>query len=71
VIWLAAVRSKFPPRVYVALRNDGFSNREIAELLGINEASVRRGLKTVSYEAPSRVRRLLTDLADEIETLAV
>jgi len=65
------VRRKFPPRVYVALRNDGFSNREIADLLSVDEASVRRGLKAVKYEAPSRVRRLLTDLADEIETLAV
>ncbi len=63
------MRRKFPARVYVALRNDGFSNREIAGLLGVDEASVRRGLKSVGYEAPSRVRRLLTDLADEIEIL--
>lgn len=57
--------------MYAALRNGGFSNREIAGMLGVNEASVRRGLKSVGYEAPSRVRRLLIDLADEIETLAV
>lgn len=61
------MRRKFPPRVYVALRNDGFSNREIAGMLDVNESSVRRGLKSVGYTAPSPVRALLSELADHLE----
>ena len=61
------MKRKFPPRVYVALRDAGYSNREIAGLLDVNEASVRRGLRAVQYEAPSRVRELLTELAGVIE----
>ena len=61
------MRAKYPPRVYVALRDAGYSNREIGKLLDVNERSVRRGLESVGYEAPSRVRALLTELADEIE----
>lgn len=61
------MKRKFPPRVYVALRGAGYSNREIAGLLDVDEASVRRGLKSVGYTAPSRVRELLTELADHLE----
>jgi hypothetical protein len=57
--------------VYVALRDGGFSNRAIANLLGVNERSVRRGLESVDYEAPSRVRELLTELAGVIEARAL
>jgi IS30 family transposase len=42
---VAISRSKFPPAVYGALKNAGMSNREIARHLGVNESSVRRGLR--------------------------
>jgi hypothetical protein len=61
------MRRRFPPRVYVALRDAGYSNREIAGLLGVNESSVRRGLKSVGYNEPSRTRQLLTELADRLD----
>jgi predicted transcriptional regulator len=38
-------RRRFEPEVYVALRSRRYSNREIARLLDVDEASVRRGLK--------------------------
>lgn len=40
------MKSKFPPAVYEALKARGFSNRGIADLLGVSEAAVRRGLKS-------------------------
>jgi transposase len=36
---------KFDTDVYGALHEQGLSNREIAAKLGVDEASVRRGLK--------------------------
>ena len=35
---------KFEPKVYAALKRAGYSNREIAQQLGVDESSVRRGL---------------------------
>lgn len=57
-------KGKFDPAVYAALHNAGFSKREIARLLGVNEASVRRGLK---HNPPRSVRVLLTELADALD----
>jgi hypothetical protein len=37
--------------VYFALRKAGYSNRVIADLLDVDEASVRRGLKARPDEA--------------------
>lgn len=42
--------AKFEPAVYSTMKNAGYSNREIARMLGVNEASVRRGLKHVDYQ---------------------
>lgn len=50
--------------MYAALHNAGFSKREIARLLGVNEASVRRGLKA---NPPRTVRVLLAELADALD----
>lgn len=47
-------RGKISPVVYTTLRNAGMSNREIARQLGINEASVRRGLKRARNTAGER-----------------
>jgi predicted transcriptional regulator len=45
---------KFAPAVYRALRDQGFSNRQIAALLDVDEASVRRGLKGTSSKRSQR-----------------
>ena len=48
--------------MYVALREQGLSNREIAKRLGVDEASVRRGLKTAHfrpYLIPNYAQRAL------------
>ena len=60
---------KFDPRVYAALRATypELSNRDIARLLGVNEASVRRALARPELQARPRARRLLTELADVLE----
>lgn len=38
-------RAKFDADVYAALHEHGMTNRDIAKKLGVDEASVRRGLK--------------------------
>jgi hypothetical protein len=38
------MKPKFSPEVYAALRDAGMTNRQMARELGVNEASVRRGL---------------------------
>lgn len=43
------MRPKIAPEVYVALREQGLSNRQIADKLRVDEASVRRGLKAAEY----------------------
>lgn len=62
-------RAKFPPDVYRALKHATHptpSNREIARLLDVDEASVRRGLQ--GAEGQQRpVRQLLNELADALE----
>jgi len=63
------VRAKFPPDLYTRLRNSGLNNTEIAAVLGVDEASVRRGLKAAAYEAPSRIRELLVELTEILERL--
>jgi predicted transcriptional regulator len=62
--------SKFEPDVYVRMRGTGLNNTQIARLLGVSEASVRRGLMRVGYyntPQPSRIRVLLMQLADELD----
>jgi IS30 family transposase len=51
---MADARGTVSPVVYTALRNAGMSNREIARQLGVNEASVRRGLKRASKQSGER-----------------
>jgi transposase len=45
---------KYDRAVYRALLDSGMSRREIARTLGVNESSVRRGLK--GYEGKSEQR---------------
>lgn len=42
-------RSKFAPDTYVALREQGLNNIQIADELGVSEAAVRRGLHKAKY----------------------
>jgi transposase len=59
---VAISSSKFPPAVYGALKRAGMSNREIARHLGVNEASVRRGLRETSI--PSREKKFLVTVTE-------
>lgn len=57
-------RSTFEPQVYAALAGRSRSrrsNREVARLLGVNEATVRRGLER--YEETLRDRKRAKDRA--------
>jgi hypothetical protein len=42
-------RSKFSPEAYVALRERGLNNIQIADELGVSEAAVRRGLHKAEF----------------------
>lgn len=56
-------RPKFSPAVYGALRDAGMSQRQIARELGINESSVRRGLRDapVREDKPKRMTVLVLE----------
>lgn len=58
-------KPKFEATVYVALKDRGLSNRQIAGLLHVDEASVRRGLR--GYKPRGRTHELLLELGDLIE----
>lgn len=47
------MKQKFPPAVYFAMKDAGYSNVAIGELLGVSEAAVRRGLKGHTPTAPA------------------
>lgn len=51
------MKPKFSPTVYFALMREGLTHRRIGELLGVDEASVRRGLKGPAPREGSRVKR--------------
>jgi len=46
---------KYHPSVYATLKAQGLSNREIARRLGVDEASVRRGLDTNERYVPAEM----------------
>jgi predicted phosphodiesterase len=46
--------SKFPPELYLEFKRAGHNNQEIAEILGVGEASVRRGLKKIKGLLPEK-----------------
>lgn len=60
-------KPKFDRAVYQALANAGMNNREIAEHLRVDEASVRRGLK--EPERPDAARSLYV-MAEILDSLA-
>lgn len=53
---------KFDPSVYVALREQGLNNYEVAERLGVSEASVRRGLAKAGYKPYLLPSRFIEDM---------
>jgi DNA-binding NarL/FixJ family response regulator len=58
-------KAKYDPAIYAAMKSQGLSNRQIATALGVNEASVRRGLK--NPPAPTNVRRKVTIVIEEFD----
>jgi DNA-binding CsgD family transcriptional regulator len=61
-------RKRYHPDLFVAASRGGLSNRRIADLLGIDEATVRRGLKKVMLVTePRTVRLVLAELADLLD----
>ena len=61
---------KNDPKVYVELREQGHSNYDIAEMLEVDEASVRRGLKKAKFQPhlipPGEIKRMQTQLEKPI-----
>jgi hypothetical protein len=60
----------YDPEVFVAMRRGKLSNRRIAQLLGVNESTVRRGLKKWGWpinDDPRTVRVVLAELADLLD----
>jgi predicted phosphodiesterase len=53
--------AKHPSSVYVALAEEGLNNYQIAERLGVGEASVRRGLRKVKYTRSLKPITIKTD----------
>lgn len=53
-------KAKFDPSVYTALKEQGLTNREIGDKLGVDEASVRRGLHKAGY-APFKLPKPFLD----------
>lgn len=41
---------KFPPSTYLELREKGMTNQDIADKVGVSEASVRRGLRKAGFK---------------------
>lgn len=60
------MRRRYSPVVYRAMRDGGLSNRKIAELLDVDEATVRRGLKGWRPRKLT-TRELLMELADRLD----
>lgn len=58
---------KYSPEVYLAMRDGGLSNRRIGELLGVDEATVRRSLKR--YKPARRAKRTVRDVLNELAGL--
>lgn len=66
-------KSKYDPSVYVAMREQGMTNYDIARTLGnVNEASVRRGLEKAGYKPyliPTHVQAKLSIRLEKPVTL--
>ena len=53
---------KFPPSTYVELREKGMNNQQVADMVGVSEAAVRRGLHKAGFKPyliPSYARERL------------
>jgi hypothetical protein len=59
-------KPKFNPKVYVAMREKGLNNTQIADELGVSEAAVRRGLRKAGFKPyllpTSFMRRMQTQV---------
>ncbi len=60
-------RHKVDPLIYVRMREQGLSNRQIADSLGVDEASVRRGLRAVNYNPHHMPLDTLEDFAASLD----
>lgn len=60
-------KRKFDPIVYAALRDRDLSNRKIAALLDVDEASVRRALRDAPERRQRTTRRVLLMLEETTE----
>lgn len=60
-------KHKIDPLIYVRMREHGSTNVEIARSLGVDEASVRRGLKAVGYNPNHMPLELLEDFAATLD----
>ncbi len=60
-------KSKFDPEVYVALREAGKTNYDIAQKLGVDEASVRRGLRRANYQPYLLTPSFISAMAVQLE----
>lgn len=64
---MTTLTPKFGREVYRALYDAGYSKREIARVLNVNEASVRRGLKGYERRLPGAAapeRRFLVTVTE-------
>ena len=64
------MRQNYEPEVYVAMARGKLSNRRIADLLGVNESSVRRGLKKWGWPVnndPRTIAAVMSELAELLE----
>jgi transposase len=57
-------KPKVDPTIYQALKAQGKLNRQIADMLDVNEASVRRGLKKPASK-PAVIRRVTVFVIEE------
>lgn len=58
---------KFSPDVYVRLKETGLSNREIADQLGVDESSVRRGLRAGGFNAHKLPQWFIEEMAVHLD----
>lgn len=62
-------KAKFDPSVYVALKDQGLTNREIGDKLGVDESSVRRGLHKAGYAPFKLPQSFINSMAVQLSSV--